>query len=80
MKSKEEIEQLADERYLQKAEAITDSTMRGFIVSATKGGFIDGYTQCQEDMADKIKEAYEQGLENGYACMPSTINPLNKQD
>lgn len=43
-------------------------------------GFIEGYTQCQEDMADKIKEAYEQGLEDGYACMPSTINPLNKQD
>jgi hypothetical protein len=36
--------------------------------------------QCQEDMADKIKEAYEQGLNDGYACMPSTISPLNKQD
>ena len=21
-------------------------------------GFIEGYTQCQKDMADKIKEAY----------------------
>ena len=53
MRSKEEIEQLANKRYLQKAEAITDSTIKGFIVSATKGGFIDGYTQCQQDMADK---------------------------
>jgi hypothetical protein len=53
MKIKEEIEQLANKRYLQKAEAITDSTIKGFIVSATKGGFIDGYTQCQQDMADK---------------------------
>lgn len=53
MKTQEEIEQLANKRYLQKAEAITDSTIKGFIVSATKGGYIDGYTQCQEDMADK---------------------------
>lgn len=36
--------------------------------------------ELQKDMADKIKEAYEQGLKDGYACMPSTINPLNKQD
>jgi len=43
-------------------------------------GFIDGYIQCQQDMADKIKEVYEQGLSDGYACMPSTISPLNKQD
>jgi predicted DNA-binding protein len=35
---------------------------------------------CQKDMANKIKEAYEQGLSDGYACMPSTISPLNKQD
>jgi hypothetical protein len=53
MTSKEEIEQLANKRYLQKAEAITDSTIKGFIVSATKGGFIDGYNQCQEDNKEK---------------------------
>lgn len=34
-------------------------------------------SQCQEDMAYKIKEAYEQGLKDGYACMPS-INATNK--
>jgi len=61
MKSKEEIEQLANKRYLQKAEAITDSTIKGFIVSATKGGFIDGYTQCQEDISQEI-----QSLIDGY--------------
>lgn len=37
------------------------------------------WNECQKDMADKIKEAYEQGLKDGYACMPS-INSLNKQD
>ena len=42
-------------------------------------GYDNGYMQCQEDIADKIKEAYEQGLKDGYACMP-TINSLNKQD
>ena len=68
MKSKEEIEQLANKRYLQKAEAITDSTIKGFIVSATKGGFIDGYTQCQKDNADNflslIEEYREKELPN----------------
>jgi hypothetical protein len=53
MKTQEEIEQLAKEFYLKKAEAINNSITKGFIVSASKGGFIQGYTQCQEDMADK---------------------------
>jgi hypothetical protein len=59
MKSKEEIEQLANKRYLQKAEAITDSTIKGFIVSANKGGFIQGYTQCQEDMTKELEALRE---------------------
>ena len=70
MKSKEEIEQLAFKSY-------GDTLL--------KGSFIHGYTQCQEDMAVKIKEAYIQGLLEGYACMLSIegmplINSLNKQD
>jgi hypothetical protein len=35
--------------------------------------------QCQNHMADKIKEAYEKGLKDGYACMPS-INAIKKQE
>jgi hypothetical protein len=65
MKNKEEIKQLAEDQC---------NTMESRI------GFAWGYKQCQEDMADKIKEVYEQGLSDGYACMPSTISPLNKQD
>ena len=65
MKTQEEIEKLAKEKCTTKH--------NGYF------GFIQGYTQCQEDMADKIKEAYKQGLKDGYACMPST-NSLNKQD
>ena len=53
MKTPEQIEKLADEKYLEKVEDINNSTIRGFIVSAVKGGFVEGYQQCQEYMADK---------------------------
>jgi hypothetical protein len=75
MKTKEEIEQLADEySEIGKEVGLTfkEHTLENI-------AFINGYTQCQEDMAEKIKEAYEQGLKEGYSCMPS-INSLNKQD
>jgi len=45
MKSKEEIEQLADFKYQH---FTNEATQNHF-----KLGFYDGYTQCQEDMADK---------------------------
>jgi len=90
MKSKEEIEQLADKKYLQRAEAISDFTIKGYIVSATKGGFIDGYTQCQEDMADKkyTKKDMEKCFIAGGKLARNIDNPgfedfinsLNKQD
>ena len=49
MKSREEIEQLAREEY-------KDNLHNPFFTAAPMG-YIRGYTQCQEDMADKIKEA-----------------------
>lgn len=52
MKTPEEIEKLADEKYLEKVEDINNSTIRGFIVSAVKGGFVDGYQQCQENLSN----------------------------
>lgn len=91
MKTQEEIEQLANE----KCGYLVDE-MFGFIKGYTQCQedvlvdgidtlFVEGYNQCQEDMAVKIKEAYKQGLLEGYACMPSIegmplINSLNKQD
>jgi hypothetical protein len=68
--NREEIEKLADAKYLKRAEEITDSTIRGYILSAVKGGFVDGYLQCQEDMADKLREAYENGASDAYLSMP----------
>jgi hypothetical protein len=53
MKSKEEIEKLAEARYLDRGYRNDDSSIRGYIVSAVKGGFVDGYLQCQEDMSKK---------------------------
>jgi hypothetical protein len=73
MKTQQEIEELAENSSYNNSEHFEDYQDGMFY------GYIKGYTQCQVDMADKIKEAYEQGLKDGYACMPS-INPLNKQD
>ena len=69
MKSREEIEQLAESEYPIKRGGSEWMPTTNDIKKATKQeGYIDGYTQCQEDMAVKIKEAYEQGLLEGYAC------------
>ena len=73
MKTQEEIEKLA-EQYTQDGIYLSDSEKQ-----QTEIAYMIGYTQCLEDIADKIKEAYEQGLKDGYDCMPS-INSLNKQD
>ena len=78
MKTKEEIEQLASKRFTIKQFIGEDDYNRNETIAA-RCGYTEGYTQCQQDMDDKIKEAYEQGLKDGYACMPS-INSLNKQD
>jgi len=79
MKTQEEIEQLAEERY-----------GNGLLGIATKGAFRIGYTQCQEDMADKKyteedlhtilrlrKEWYSHTDKN---VVRDFINSLNKQD
>jgi len=48
MKSKEEIEQLANEEYKDK--------LHNPFFTAAPMGYIKGYTQCQEDMAKKYTE------------------------
>ena len=44
-------------------------------------GFIDGYTQCQEDMADELKKIEEQKIRLlNFIKDLSILYPLNKQD
>tara|TARA_B110000503_G_scaffold137623_1_gene222178 strand:- start:269 stop:517 length:249 start_codon:yes stop_codon:yes gene_type:complete len=82
MKTQQEIEQLAKEHSIK---LDNDDDAIGF-------GFIEGYTQCQEDMADK-KYTFNQitdamamsreinGKETYYKySMEEIINSLNKQD
>jgi hypothetical protein len=74
MKSKEEIEQLA-EQYIE------DNTGDHYVYC----GFVDGYNQCQEDMAEKkyteedviniVNKSRETGLTAEYLILQ-----LNKQD
>ena len=76
MKTKEEIEDLAENKFNEKYYPIS------------RQGFIDGYTQCQQDMADVIKKAIEYGYQ--LRCNNKPINSgidwvkefssLNKQD
>ena len=82
MKTREEIEQLAKEEY-------KDNLHNPFFTAAPMG-YIKGYTQCQEDMADKKyteedlhtilrlrKEWYSHTDKN---VVRDFINSLNKQD
>jgi rRNA maturation endonuclease Nob1 len=78
MKTKEEIEQLADEW-------LTETPIKEW--GGAENGFIKGYTQCQEDMVDTIKKAIEFGyqLRNDHKPINSGIdwvkefNSLKKQ-
>jgi len=49
MKTKEEIEQLAEIRFPND----TPVGLRLYTSTYKQRGFVEGYTQCQEDMADK---------------------------
>jgi hypothetical protein len=81
MKTKEEIEQLAEKNF-----PIEEyPTCEGFEHFAYK----QGYTQCQNDMADKkyteedLMNAFNAGINNDYGNGPSFdkwLNSLNKQD
>ena len=83
MKTKEEIEQLAETLY----PTVTMYT------PPLKKGFVDGYTQCQEDNANKkytlndMKKACACGIDiackdggNDFQPFEDLINSLNKQD
>ena len=79
MKTAEEIEQLAQEIHYEFQNQGLD--MNGCFNQYQ--GYIKGYTQCQEDMADVIKDiylnAYEDGQNNRFLAKEDFINSLNKQ-
>lgn len=82
MKSKEEIEQLADDYANNKSSS-------DVFKDAHKNDFIQGYTQCQEDMADKkyTEEDIRKAVRiffplsvDDIVKLDKYINSLNKQD
>jgi flagellar biosynthesis/type III secretory pathway protein FliH len=83
MKSKEEIEQLAEN-----SSEVQEATYTSQHKITYQHGYIDGYTQCQEDMADIIKQAIEYGYQlrcnhkpiNSGIDWVKEFNSLNKQD
>lgn len=87
MKTRQEIEQLAQEEY-------KDNLHNPFFTAAPMG-YIKGYTQCQEDMADKIKKQIsdfqhdlrectstyvKENCEGAIFGLNRLLNSLNKQD
>ena len=87
MKTQKEIEQLAENYYI--SDYSTEEEQ-----SAAESGFIDGYTQCQEDMAHKkytLEDMFkvwlrcrihsdEQQLSYEKELFNNFINSLNKQE
>ncbi len=80
MKTKEEIEQLADEW-------LTETPIKEW--GGVENGFVIGYTQCQEDNKDKkyteedLRKAFYYGGKSAideYGSFETYINSLNKQD
>jgi len=84
MKTQEELEQLANQY-------IEDNTGDHYVYC----GYIEGYTQCQEDMVDEIKKQIydftvdlkectstyvKQNCEGAIFGLNRLINSLNKQD
>ena len=64
MKTKEEIEHLAENYYII-GDIYSDYSTEEE-QSAAESGFIDGYTQCQEDMTKNYTEAEIQQVLDGF--------------
>ena len=87
MKTKEEIQQLADQDFNDRQECghyeLADLKSRDYYYD----GFTNAYNQCQEDMVDKkyteedMLKAFEYGKTiEPFDCFEDFINSLNKQD
>jgi hypothetical protein len=95
MKTQEEIEQLAEKWCTNvidtaKNKQSDSALIRHILASSEKLAYKDGYTQCQEDMADKMSDLLAWYMVNkGEQYRNETlfvdvvkdyINSLNKQD
>ena len=88
MKTKKEIEQLAESEYpIKRGGSMWMPCTHDFEKGNKQEGYINGYTQCQEDMADKkytesqLRDAMEEAM--AYSKLKQIteyINSLNKQD
>jgi hypothetical protein len=88
MKSKEEIEQLAESEYGTEIGSIRGSNPYD-LEGDRKNGYIKGYSQCQEDVAHKMNNVMETLLKirdckdygnNSSSLARELIQSLNKQD
>ena len=85
MKSKEEIEQLASKRFTIKQFIGEDDYNRNETIAA-RCGYVEGYTQCQEDMSKILFNILKLVNEPEYtehirlADINDYIKSLNKQD
>jgi hypothetical protein len=82
MKTKEEIEQLAESEYGTEIESIRGSNPYD-LEKDRKNGFIKGYTQCQEDMADDLEAILNNSIYVDFISKKEIVkylNSLNKQD
>jgi hypothetical protein len=86
MKTKEEIEKLAEKFWLILGEKHGIATFDEQLIKDWKFGFFRGYTQCQQDNADKkytIKEVeryHDIRATQGIKSANNYIQSLNKQD
>jgi hypothetical protein len=68
MKSKEEIEQLAEIAVLEFNKAMSKigfGTYQELFLKVIKEWYADGYTQCQEDMIELLKEEIRRAFIHG---------------
>jgi hypothetical protein len=94
MKTKEEIEQLAESEYGTEIGSIRGSNPYD-LEKDRKNGYIKGYTQCQEDVTDAVKKQIsdftidlkeststyiKQNCEGAIFGLNRLLQALNKQD
>jgi hypothetical protein len=90
IKTKKEIEQLAEKRFWKlNGKDFMDNEITHLEKSEYVSGYLSGYNQCQEDMADERKMIMETLLKirdckdygnNSSTLAKELINSLNKQD